>query len=127
MGWKEWLLGRKQVAGPLTQEQAIDILKRCGFWEPLPGTKAAANPKLFFPHFAAIAFAVDVDRALAFLRDPRVPPIVHVINTQADVEVYSDAGACAEAVQEGYCSPSVAAHKWLVVPCPPMVGNQRAA
>ena len=95
----------------LTAARALEILKRRGFWEALPGTKAALNPRLFFPHHAAVGFAVDADPAIP---DDQKP--VLVINSQQDLELFQDPRELAKAVEVGYCSGKVKGRRFLVVP-----------
>ena len=112
MNWIEKLFGKKDPS-IIQPEELIPFLKEQGYWEPLPGTKAGnAEGPLKLLHFAysrALAFAVDVDS----LATPK--PIVHIINSETDVKIYSDLNACKKAVAEGYCSPSVLRHRWVVV------------
>lgn len=102
---------RKQEPQELTPARALDILKRRGFWEAVPGTKAALNPRLFFPHHAAVGFAVDAD--------PNIPddqkPIL-VINSQQDLELFQDPAELDKAVRVGYCSQKIKGRRFVVVP-----------
>ena len=101
---------RKQEPSELTTERAMAILKSRGFWEPAPGTRAALNPKLFFPYSEAIAFAIDSD---ATLPDDRRQ--VLVIHSEQDVEIYSHPEVMAKAIEVGYCVPRHKDKRFVVV------------
>jgi len=101
---------RKQEPSELTKERAMTILKSRGFWEPASGTRAALNPKLFFPYSEAIAFAIDSD---ATIPDDRRQ--VLLIHGEQDFEMYSDPKIMAEAIAVGYCTPKHKGHRFVVV------------
>ncbi|MCI0355061.1 MAG: hypothetical protein L0099_08490 [Acidobacteria bacterium] len=101
------------ATNPNLKDQARQLLEARGYWKPLPGTKAASNPKLFFAYYDVVAFAVDA----ATLHSDN--PVIHVINSRQDVALYTDPDACAKAVAARRCSPRIAGRQWLVIPAPP--------
>jgi len=77
-------------AGVSAQAEAVAFLKSKGYWEPMPGSKAILNPRLYWPYFAAVAFAIDDESGA-----------VHVINDAQDIPIYADAAFRAQEIAAG--------------------------
>jgi len=110
MGFLERFRKAKEP-GAMSEDRAIEFLKARGYWEPLPGTKGAGNPKLHFPYADAIAFAIDSDPKFS---DDNRP--VHVINSEQDYEMYRDPALLDKALATGYCSQRLKGRRFVVVP-----------
>jgi len=104
---------RKKDPSELTPDRALAIVKERGYWEPNPGSKAATNPRLYFPHHDALAFAVDGDPTL-----PDDKRQVLVIFSAQDLEMFRDPAMLARAVDLGYASPRLKGKTFQVVDKP---------
>ena len=114
----------------MKEQEAIELLKALGYWEPRPGTKAIMNPKLYFRYADVLAFALDVDAWDYWQEMEELTPgvynaakiPVHQIYSEADIQLYEDRNAAKKAVARNACSPRVLRSRWLVVRKRPMEG-----
>lgn len=107
----------------MKEQEAITLLKELGYWEPREGTKGILNPKLHFPYYEALAFAVDVDAWNHWREMEGLHPGVYnaskipvcVIHSEEDIRLYEEKSVAKKAVARHKCSPRILFTTWLVV------------